>query len=218
MTGAAAESPKPKKTWMRRIAGIVVGLVISLIVGKIVESVSDPAWLAEADAAQKQWIVTVGETSPVGVAAIYWDEITAFMDGQSEAGVRLTSFNLASPLVALWHTAERIINSGGILAMIQLALGALALAVINFLNSNGKSIFFDEMPSNALGIPLGVIFFASLIGGGLWLVLMGALYLLTWITGLAVWAAGATGIVGFCWLCITKLSEKGAEHVLTPRI
>ena len=48
--------------------------------------------------------------------------------------------------------------------------------------------------------------------------MMGALYLLSWITSLAVWAAGATGIVGFCWLCLTKLGEKGAEHVMTPKI
>jgi hypothetical protein len=219
MTGEAAEAPKPMNKWTRRIAVLLVGLFVSLLAGKLIESISDREWLEEAEAAQKEWIIAVGETSPVGIAAIFWDEISAILgDGQSEEGWRPTSAGVASPMVALWHTVERIIDSGGIITMIQLGLGALALAVINFLNSSGKSILFNEGYANLLGIPLGVIFFASLIGGALWLVLMGALYLLSWVTSLAVWAAGATGIVGFCWLCVTKLAEKGVEHVATPKI
>ena len=220
---AAAPTTAAAPSWVQRLGRraviILIGLVVSLLAGKVVESASDPVWLEEAKLAQEEWIDVVGQTSPIGVAAIYWDEISAAMGGgQTATGERRTSAGVASPLMAFWYTAERIINSGGIVAMVQLALGALALAVINFLNSGGKSLLFNEAQANIIGIPLSVIFFASLIGGVLWVVLMGALYLLSWVTGLAVWAAGATGIVGFCWLCVTKLAEKGTEHVLTPKI
>ena len=66
--------------------------------------------------------------------------------------------------------------------------------------------------------PLAIIALASIIGMVLWGLMMGALYALSWITGLAATAAGATGVVGFCWLCITELTKKGAEHVITPEI
>lgn len=223
MSEQASGEAAPRKRWTRRIASVVIGLIVSLIVGKIIETVSDRAWLAEAEAAQKQWITAVGETSPIGVGAIYWDEITAVMgDGRADTGydlgIRPTSTGMASPLVAFWYTAERVIHSGGIVAIVQLALGALALAVMNYLGSDGKTIFFQETQSNIIGLPLCIILLASLLGGALWLVLMGALYLLGWVTSLAVWAAGATGIVGFCWLCVTKLGEKGFEHIATPKI
>ncbi len=223
MSGETANTPKPMGRWMRRIASVVIGLAVSLAVGKVVEVVSDPVWLAEADAAQKQWIAAVGESSPIGVATIYWDEITATMgDGKADTdyghGIRSTSAGVGAPFLAFWYTAGRIIDSGGIVAIVQLALGALAVVVMNFLNSGGKTIFFQETQANIIGLPLCIILFASLLGGALWLVLMAALYLLGWITSLAVWAAGATGIVGFCWLCITKLSEKGVEHIATPKI
>ena len=66
--------------------------------------------------------------------------------------------------------------------------------------------------------PLAIVALASLIGMVLWGLMMGALYALSWITGLAATAAGATGVVGFCWLCLTELTKKGAEHVITPKI
>ena len=49
-------------------------------------------------------------------------------------------------------------------------------------------------------------------------IMLGALYALSWITGLAAAAAGATGVVGFCWYCVTKLGEKSVEHVATPKL
>ncbi len=63
-----------------------------------------------------------------------------------------------------------------------------------------------------------IVVLASALGGVLWLIMMGALSALSWITGLAATAAGATGVLGFCWLCITELTKKGAEHVMTPKV
>lgn len=223
MSGEAADTPKTKRSWTRRIAALLVGLAVSLVAGKIIESVSDREWLESARDAQMEWIDAVGQTSPIGVATTYWDELSAaFGDHQVDSdflmGVRPHSVGVMSPLTALFYTAGRFFDSGGVTALIQLGLGALAVAVMNFLRSNGRSIFFDDLYLNLFGLPALVILFASLIGAVLWGVMMGALYLLSWITSLAVWAAGATGIVGFCWLCLTKLGEKGAEHVMTPKI
>jgi hypothetical protein len=217
------EGKPARKTWTRRIASLLVGLAISLVVGKIVETVSDREWLESATEVQSAWMEAVAQTSPVGVATAYWDELSAaFGDHQVDSdflmGVRPSSAGIMSPLMALFYTAGRFFDSGGITAIIQLALGALALAVMNFVRRNGQSIFFDDFLLNLFALPALVILFASLIGMVLWGVMMGALTALSWVTSLAAAAAGATGIVGFCWLCLTKLGEKGAEHVMTPRI
>jgi hypothetical protein len=66
--------------------------------------------------------------------------------------------------------------------------------------------------------PIAIVVLASLLGGALWALMMAAFLSLSWLTGLAATAAGATGVLGFCWLCITELSKKGAEHVITPRL
>jgi hypothetical protein len=63
-----------------------------------------------------------------------------------------------------------------------------------------------------------IIFFSSLIGGALWILMMGSLTLLGKVTGFAATMAGATGIVGFCWYCIGKLTEKGAEKLIDRHI
>jgi hypothetical protein len=217
------EGKPARNTWMRRIASILVGLAISLVVGKIVETVSDREWLESATEVQSAWMDAVAQTSPVGVATTYWDELSAaFGDHQVDSdflmGVRPHSVGVMSPLVALFYTAGRFFDSGGFTAIIQLALGALALAVMNFLRRNGQSIFFDDLYLNLFALPALIVLFASLIGMVLWGVMMGSLYALSWVTSLAAAAAGATGVVGFCWLCITKLGEKGAEHVMTPKI
>jgi hypothetical protein len=47
--------------------------------------------------------------------------------------------------------------------------------------------------------------------------MLGALSALSWATGFAATAAGATGVAGFAWVCITELTKKGAEHVITPK-
>jgi len=221
MSGDAEDQPK-RKTWTRRIASILVGLVISLIIGAIIERITDKEWLAEAEAAQAGWIDAVAQTSPVGVAAIYWDELSAaWGDGQADSDIFLgvrPKVGLFSPVVAFGFTLARFFYSGGITAIVQIVIGMLAVAVINFVVSDGEHVSFDDLTLNAFFGPLATIAAASLIGMALWAVMMGSLYALSWVTGLAAAAAGATGIAGFCYLCITKLGEKGAEHVMTPKI
>jgi len=55
------------------------------------------------------------------------------------------------------------------------------------------------------------------LGWVLFGIMIGALSALSWVTGLAATAAGATGVLGFCWLCVTELTKKGAEHIVTPK-
>ena len=222
MSGDEKALTKRKTSWTRRIANILVGLAISLIIGAVLERVTDKAWLAEAKAAQDGWIAAVAETSPVGVAAIYWDELSAaWDDGQADSDIFLgvrPKVGLFSPLVALGFTVARFFYAGGVTAIVQIVIGMLAVAVINFIMSDGERVSFDDLSLNALFGPLAVIAAASLIGMALWAVMLGALVCMSWVTGLAAAAAGASGIAGFCYLCITKLGEKGAEHAMTPKL
>jgi hypothetical protein len=66
--------------------------------------------------------------------------------------------------------------------------------------------------------PLAVVVSASVIAFALQMLMLGALFLFQWLTGLAALAAGATGVTGVCWYCVAKLGEKGAEHALTPKL
>lgn len=221
MSGDVEHQPK-RKTWARRIASILVGLLVSLLIGAVLERVTDKEWLAEAKAAQDGWVKAVEQTSPVGVAVIYWDELSAaWGDGQADSDIFLgvrPKVGLFSPVVAFGFTIARFFYSGGVTAIVQIIIGLLAVAVINFIVSDGENVTFDDLTLNAVFGPLATIAAASLIGMALWVLMMGSLMFLGWITGLAAAAAGATGIAGFCYLCVTKLTEKGAEHVITPKI
>jgi hypothetical protein len=110
-----------------------------------------------------------------------------------------------------------LIADGGLVGLIQLGLGALAVAVgLHQLKRAGDAEVAP--PVLVVGWPVAVIFAASVIAVALKFLMTGALFALSWITELAASAAGAGGIVGFSWYCTQKLGEKGAEHALTPRI
>ena len=215
-------APNPAKRLGRKIIGLLVGLAVTLIVGAIAERVTDADWLAQAKAAQDQWTDAVYQTSPINVATTYWMELQGALTGDASQGAYSAvgapdGRGLPSPVYALIFTALQLWTSSGIAALVQLAMGALAFAAFNFWRTKGETIFIGEFWLSVILAPLGIIALASVIGLVLWAVMIGALYALSSITGLAATAAGATGIVGFCWLCITELTKKGAEHVITPK-
>ena len=99
----------------------------------------------------------------------------------------------------------------------QLALGALAFAVFNFWRTKGDTIFIGRFLADAHRLrPLAVIALASIIGLALWAIMLGALNALSWITGLAATAPARPASSASAWVCITELTKKGAEHVITP--
>lgn len=222
MTG---EAPKPKAPsgLPRRLLSILVGLVVTLIVGAVAERVTDKEWLANAKTAQDQWVSAVQHTSPINVATMYGGELQAafsgsIMDGNLSGIGAPDGRGIQSPVYALLYTAVRLWDVSGITALVQLGLGALAFAAFNFWRTRGETIFMGDFWLTLIIAPIAIVALASLIGLVLWGIMIGALYALSWVTGLAATAAGATGVVGFCWLCVTELTKKGAEHVITPHV
>jgi hypothetical protein len=217
------EQPKPGAFagLSRRVISILVGLVVTLVVGAVAERVTSPEWLASAKQAQDGWINAVANTSPVSVAETFGGELQSAISGDTTHGWSGAGApegrGLQSPFYALVFTAARLWDASGVAALLQLALGALAFAVINVWRTRGETIFMGDFWLTLIVSPLAIIVLASLIGLVLWGVMIGALYALSWVTGLAATAAGATGVLGFCWLCITELTKKGAEHAITPK-
>lgn len=214
--------PNPFTGLPRRVISILVGLVVTLIVGAVAERVTSPEWLSGAKAAQAEWVSAVAETSPVSVATTFGVELQSSISGETGNG-GWSGFGapegrgLQSPFYALVFTAARLWESSGIAALVQLGLGALAFAVLNVWRTKGETIFMGDFWLSLIIAPLAIIALASVIGLALWAIMLGALNALSWATGLAATAAGATGIAGFAWVCLTELTKKGAEHAITPK-
>lgn len=223
MSDGSPEADKRRRGMPRRIVSILVGLVVTLVVGAIAERVTSAEWLAEAKAAQQGWIDAVGATSPVKVGEVYLVELQSAVSGDTAnggySGVGAPEGRgLQSPFWALAITGARLWDATGVVSLVQLVLGALAFFVLNFWRTKGETIFLGDFWISMIVAPLAIVLLASLTGLVLWGVMMGALFALSWVTGLAATAAGATGVLGFCWLCVTELTKKGAEHVITPKV
>ncbi len=221
---SAGEAAPKKKRWGVRILLVVVTFFVSIGVSKAFEIASAPQLLADAELAQKQWINAVSSTSPVAVVSTYWVELNGAWWGESSEGA-WSAFEangkgkgIVTPVYALVMTGARFFYEGGAPIMIQLALGALGVAVFNFLRSKGQTILFDNELTTLLFGPIAVILAASVIGMILWLLMLGGLMLLGEFTKFAGWAAGATGVVGFGLYCFSELGKKGVEHVLTSKL
>jgi hypothetical protein len=206
----------------RRVLSILVGLIVTLIVGAVAERVTSPEWLSSAKDAQAGWINAVAETSPISLATTFGAELQSSLTGETTNGAwsgagAPEGRGLQSPFYALVFTAAQLWDAAGVTALVQLALGALAFAAFNFWRTKGDTIFMGDFWLTLIVWPLAVVALASIIGLALWAVMLGALNALSWVTGLAATAAGATGVAGFAWVCITELTKKGAEHVITPK-
>lgn len=219
------ETPKPFGLGglPRRFLSILIGLVVTLVVGAVAERVTSAEWLASAKEAQQGWIDAVSETSPLEVGSLYWTELQSAFSGDTSQGAwsgigKPDGHGVQSPFWALAMTGARLWYSTGIVSLIQLVLGALAFFVLNFWRSKGETIFLGDFWLTMIVAPIAIVLLASVLGWVLFYIMIAALTGLSWITGLAATAAGATGVVGFCWLCVTELTKKGAEHVITPKV
>lgn len=218
------DTDKPRRSGLpRRLISILVGLAVSLVIGAIAERVTSAEWLADAKLAQQGWIDAVSATSPLKVGEVYWTELQSAFSGDTTQGGYSgmgapDGRGLQSPFWALAITGARLWDATGAVSLVQLALGALAFAVVNLWRSKGETLFFGDFALTLILAPPAIVLFASLLGWALLGIMVGALSALSWITGLAATAAGATGVLGFCWLCLTELTKKGAEHVVTPKI
>lgn len=221
----AHDTPKksPFSGLSRRILSILIGLVVTLVVGAVAERVTSPEWLASAKEAQQHWIDAVAQTSPLKVAELYGTELQSAFTGDTTHGGYSGAGagdgrGLQSPFWALVITGARLWDVTGVVSLVQLGLAALALAVFNIWRTKGDTIFFGDFWLTMIFAPIAIVLIGSVLGMILWGIMIGALYALSWVTGLAATAAGATGVVGFCWLCVTELTKKGAEHIITPEV
>ncbi|MFT3722729.1 MAG: hypothetical protein QM773_04000 [Hyphomonadaceae bacterium] len=218
------EAVPQKKRWPMRVLFFFIAFFISIAIGKVFEVVSDPETLVSAKATQQEWLHTVEGTSPIAVASTYWLELKGAWTGDFSEGA-WSAFEadgkgkgIVTPVYALVITGARFFYEGGIPIIIQLVLGALGVAVFNFMRTNGETILFENELTTLLFGPIAVILAASIIGMVLWALMTGGLYALGWATDFAAWAIGATGIAGFCVFCFGELGKKGVEHVLTPKL
>lgn len=196
---------------------------VSLGVGLVFDHLTNKTILARAVQAQCDWIKAAESTSPVAVAVTYWEELQQAAQGRPLNETRYDfdesrGAGLWSPVAALFSTAARVYETGGLAALLQLALGALAVAVYNHRNSRGRTVFFDELITNLLLGPVAIILAASVIGFALWALMLGAFYALSWVTQVAAALAGSCSVGGFCWYCVRKLGEKQVETALTPKL
>ncbi|HBS30528.1 MAG TPA: hypothetical protein DEA40_02095 [Parvularcula sp.] len=230
MTGDGAAKAE-RRGWRRRAVTFLIGFGISLIVGRMFELVSNRETLAAAQRVQSEWFTALSKASPFAVADGFNLQLrTILAEGQAhlafnDAGeaVNVTSDgDLVRPLVAPFRaflaTVIAFVAGGGAVNLSLMAMGALAVGVINLRVSKGRSAFFNPAPTNYFFGPFAVIAAASVIALLLKALMLAALGGLSWLTSLAGAAAGATGVAGFCWYCVVKLGEKGAEHALTPRL
>jgi hypothetical protein len=200
----------------------LITFAISLGVGLVFDHLTSEKILNGAVQAQGEWIAAVESTSPIAVATAYWENLQTAANGRPPGEPRYDfeetrGAGVWTPIVALYSTGESLVRTGGLTALLQLALGALAVAVYNHNRTRGRSIFYDEMMTNILLGPLAIILAASAIGLALWLIMLAALYTLSGITQLAASLAGVCGVGGFCWYCAQKLAEKRVETILTPK-
>jgi hypothetical protein len=218
---SAPTQPTPRKP-LSRVAIFIIGFAISLAIGWLVQEATNPETLASAKQAQDSWKIAVETSQPFAILDQYWNDVQTIWNGAPPDPDTYSLSNsggggIATPIIALAVTGTRLFETGGVWALINLALAGLSIAVYNYRRTRGDSIFFDDYVGNVIMGPFLLIGISSVIALVLQVVMAVALAALSWVTDLAAAAAGATGVVGFCWFCLTELGKKGAEHVITPK-
>jgi hypothetical protein len=204
-----------------RYIGTLISFAVFVIVSWIFEHMADRDAFESALGIQHRWLAVVSAMSPLELAATFTAETWRITQHCLESCS--TADLLLWPLRGLINTAHRVWHASAWFSLLQLVLGSVAVATFNMQRSGGKHIYFEIDRSNnfwlnAFLIPLAIIGAASVVAFILKIVMLAALYAPSWITGLASAAAGASGVVGFCWYCAQKLGEKSAEHALIQNI
>ncbi len=198
----------------RRFVGFLVGFAISLAIGKLIETVTNKNSLQGLYDAQSAWLEAVKNMSPFRLGEVFLTEL-----GRPEGG-----WHYLKPIAALWSSGESFFEASGLAGLLQIGMGVLAFVVTNLSLSKGKAMWMGKpgensrFGTNVVLAPFAVVAASSVLALVLQAVMYGALTVFHWVTGLAAMAAGASGVVGFCWYCLSKLSERGAEHALTPKV
>jgi hypothetical protein len=185
----------------------LIGFAISLAIGLVFDHLTNKTVLARIENAQIGWIAAAETTTPFGVADAYWKNLQEAAKGSM----------FWSPVLALASTAETLARSGGLIGLLELALGALGVATYNYRKSSGRSIFFEDGIANILLGPVAIIAAASVIGLALWLIMWAALHTLGNFITVASSLCGGCSVLGFCSYCVKKLAEKHTEELLTPK-
>lgn len=125
---------------------------------------------------------------------------------------------ILAPVAALVRTATRLFSGGAaaIVPIMQLGFGILGAVVV--MRDRRKQPVDGDSFAMLLMSPVVVILIASLGALALKWLMIGALASLSWVTHFAAGAAGATGFLGACWYCFSKLAEKGVEGALTGKM
>jgi hypothetical protein len=184
-----------------RLTGTLISLGVFVVVGWIFEHIAHREVFEAALTIQRHWLTVVSAMSPLELAATFPAEISEawrqahFTGTPSDFGQLYTL-----PSKALFGIVAKLWHSSAWFTLLQLVLGAVAVATFNMNSSKGKHIFFHDAHAtyaesnfllNRIFGPLAVIGAASVIALILQIVMFAVLYALSWITGLAATAAGA---------------------------
>jgi hypothetical protein len=202
------------------IAPIIAAAVLCLLVGWLADLLVSPVEIAKAQQVQQNWIDAVSNTSTLSLAETFWRETVAVASGAPinpdyPDPMRADGNVLLAPLFGLGATLGSYFNGGGLTAIIQLGLGALCIATINYVSSSRRSIFYTHPFANIALLPIMVVLAASLIGLVLQWLMIGALNLFGGITSFAAYAMGAGGILATAWVCCVKLGGDRLQDAIT---
>lgn len=130
------------------------------------------------------------------------------------------SHQIPVPALALVRTFLRLTEDGGwsyLWLTLQLAMGVPGFMLAHAYLVGGRfgPQYFPEHPiAKIIVVPIGVVVMASVLAFCLQQLMLGGLWALGWLAGLAGALCGALGVAGFCWWC----THEFAKHVITGQL
>lgn len=218
--------PKRRKRTItrKRVLGFAIAFAISLSIGKLVESMTDRDTLVGLYRMQGIWIRTVHDLNPLSLLYTYVHDTVAAAHGHLRDDGSSTGAGLWAPLKGMWYLLSDVYRQGSVFTILQLGSGALVLGALNLKRTDGKTVLLGNPAAdgrtflNLVLWPPAAVLVASVLALALQVLMLGALGLFHWVTGLAAMAAGWTGVGAVCWFCFRKLGEQGIEHIVTPKL
>lgn len=130
---------------------------------------------------------------------------------------------MSAPLFAIARTWNRITYEGGlsyVLAVVMLLGGVFGFMLLHarfFSPANRVAYFPDSIWSWLLLVPPGIIACASVVCFFLKYIMLGALGVFGWVTGLAGLCCAATGTAGYAWWISHKFAQYSLGKVVAPK-